>query len=58
MEKLARYRLKNPDFYAVQYDGLNGEDAMPRLTDGAAEALGKMFPDEDFSQYVDRGRLQ
>lgn len=37
---------------------VNGEDAMPRLTDGAAEALGKMFPDEDFSQYVDRGRLQ
>lgn len=30
---------------------VNGEDAMPRLTDGAAEALGKMFPDEDFSQY-------
>ena len=26
MKRLARYRLKNPDFYAVQYDGLNGED--------------------------------
>lgn len=25
MKRLARYRLKNPDFYAVQYDGLNGE---------------------------------
>jgi hypothetical protein len=36
---------------------VNGK-TMPRLTDGAAEALGKMFPDEDFSQYVDRGRLQ
>lgn len=37
---------------------LNGEDAIPRLTDGVVEALGKVFPDEDFSQYVDRGRLQ
>ena len=26
MKRLDRYRLKNPDFYAVQYDGLNGED--------------------------------
>lgn len=37
---------------------VNGEDAMPRLTDGAAEALGKIFPDEDFSPYVDKGRVQ
>lgn len=37
---------------------VNGEDAMPRLSDGAAEALGKLFPDEDFSQYVDEGRVQ
>lgn len=26
--------------------------AMPRLTDGVAEALGKMCPGKDFSQYV------
>lgn len=37
---------------------LNGEDAMPRLTDGAVEALGKMCPEWDFSPYVDKGRVQ
>lgn len=34
---------------------LSGEDAMPRLTDGAVEALGKMCPEWDFWPYVDRG---
>lgn len=37
---------------------LNGEDAMPRLTDGVVEALGKMCPEWDFWPYVDRGRVQ
>ena len=37
---------------------LNGEDAMPRLTDGVMEALGKICPEWDFSPYVDRGRIQ
>lgn len=31
MKRLDRYRLKNPDFYAVQYDGLNGEDLVADL---------------------------
>lgn len=31
---------------------------MPRLTDGVADALGKMCPEWDFSPYVDKGRVQ
>lgn len=33
---------------------LNGEDAMPRLTDGAVEALEKLCPGRDFSEWTDR----